>query len=141
MSHPCTISIRDSQGNLIPKPNKDISGTSMQSPEDPNATVRTKVGKTHVGSVGNVTETYDDDGNSLITDADIQPNTYSDSDFMKDTIAAKEDPVSEEQVLTDEAYYSSCNAEAAAEKFSNNVYAPSTLPYALPTMGRSTKNS
>ncbi|MBR1865241.1 MAG: transposase, partial [Lachnospiraceae bacterium] len=109
-------SIRDEQGNPVPKPNKDISGSSMQSPEDPDATARTKAGKTHVGSVGNVTETYDDNGNSLITDADIRSNTYSDSDFMKDTIRQKDDPASEEQVITDGAYYSSDHAEAAAEK-------------------------
>lgn len=79
-------SVQDENGNYIPRSNKDISGSSLQSPEDPDATARTKAGKTHIGSVGNVTETYDDDGNSLITDADIQANTYSDSDFMKDSI-------------------------------------------------------
>ena len=103
-------------GAFIPKPNKDISGSSLQSPEDPAATARTKAGKTHVGFVANVTETYDENGNSLITDADMQPNTYSDSDFMKDSIRSKKDPVNEEQVITDGAYYSFDNAEAAAEK-------------------------
>ncbi|MDD7026122.1 MAG: transposase [Segatella copri] len=103
-------------GAFIPKPNKDISGSSLQSPEDPAATARTKAGKTHVGFVANVTETYDENGNSLITDADMQPNTYSDSDFMKDSIRSKKDPVNEEQVVTDGAYYSFDNAEAAAEK-------------------------
>lgn len=109
-------SSQSENGDLIPKPNKDISGSSLQSPKDPEATVRTKAGKTHVGSVANVAETYDDDGNSLITDADIQPNTYSDSDFMKDFIQSKGDPLNEEQAITDGAYYSSGNAEAAAEK-------------------------
>ena len=109
-------SVKDENGDFIPKPNKDISGSSLQSPEDAGATARTKAGKTHVGSVGNVVETYDDDGNSLITDADIQPNTYSDSKFMKDVIESKESPDVEEQVITDGAYYSSGNAEAAAEK-------------------------
>lgn len=109
-------SVQDENGNYVPKSNKDISGSSLQSPEDPDATARTKAGKTHIGSAGNVTETYDDDGNSLITDADIRANTYSDSDFMKDSIQSKEDPESEEQIITDGAYYSSDNAEAAAEK-------------------------
>ncbi len=109
-------SVQDGSGNPSPKPSKDISGSSLQSPEDPDATARTKAGKTHIGSVGNVTETYDGDGNSLITGADIQANTCSDSDFMKDTVAAKDDPESEEQTITDGAYYSSDNAEAAAQK-------------------------
>lgn len=103
-------------GTLVPKKNKDIAGTSLQSPNDPEATARTKAGKTHVGFVGNVAETYDGNGNSLITDADIRSNSHSDSDFMKEAIEAKEDPEQEEQITTDGAYYSSENARAAAEK-------------------------
>ena len=103
-------------GTLSPKPNKEIKGSSLQTPEDPDATARTKAGNTYIGSVGNVVETYDDNGNSLITDADIQNNTYSDSDFMKDVISSKDDPETEEQFIVDGAYYSTDNAEAAAEK-------------------------
>ena len=109
-------STKDDDGNLIPKKNGEINGTSMQSPQDPNATARTKAGKTHIGYVGNVTETYDGKGHSLITDADIKSNSYSDSEFMQDTIDAKKDIEAEEQIITDGAYYSSDNAEAAAEK-------------------------
>lgn len=109
-------STQNEDGVLIPRSNHDIPGSSLQSPEDPDATARTKAGKTHIGSVGNVEETYDDEGNSLITDADIRPNTYSDSDFMKDSIKAKKDPGLEEQCITDGAFYSSENAEAAAIK-------------------------
>lgn len=105
----------DAQGNLVPKRNRDIAGTSMQSPNEPEATARTKAGKTHVGFVGNVAETYNENG-SLITDADIQSNSHSDSDFMKEYIQSKEDPEQEEQVITDGAFYSSENAEAAAAK-------------------------
>ncbi len=105
----------DTQGNLIPKRNRDIAGTSMQSPNEPDATARTKAGKTHVSFVGNVVETYNENG-SLVTDADIQSNSHSDSDFMKEYIQSKEDPGKEEQVITDGAFYSSENAEAAAEK-------------------------
>lgn len=109
-------STKDDDGNLIPKRNGEISGSSMQSPQDPNATARTKAGKTHIGYVGNFTETYDGKGHSLITDADIKNNLYSDSEFMQDTIEAKENAEIEEQITTDGAYYSSDNAEEAAEK-------------------------
>ncbi len=91
-------------GKLVPKKNKDIEGTSLQSPKDPEATARTKSGKTYVGSVGNVTETYNDEGNSLITDADIQSNSHSDSDFMKEYIESKDPEAPEEQVAIDGAY-------------------------------------
>lgn len=106
----------DGDGNLVPKANKEIRGSSLQTPEDPNATARTKAGKTHIGSVGNVAETYDEDGNSLITDADIQPNVHSDSDFMGEYIQSKPEGAPEEQVTTDGAFYSSDNAKEAAEK-------------------------
>ena len=109
-------STKGEDGILKPKKNGQISGNSMQSPQDPNATARTKAGKTYIGYVGNVTETYDGKGHSLITDADIRNNSYSDSEFMQDTIEAKEDTETEEQIITDGAYYSSDNAEAAAEK-------------------------
>ncbi len=107
---------QNQEGNLMPKKSRDIAGTSLQSPRDPDSSARTKAGKTHVGFVGNVTETYDGNGNSLITDADIRSNSHSDSGFMKEAIAAKEDPGQEEQIITDGAYYSSENAQAAAEK-------------------------
>lgn len=110
-------------GNRIPKCNQEIKGSSLQSPNDPDATARTKAGKTFVGTVGNITETYNGSGASLITDADIQNNLHSDSDFMKEYIDSKPDPESnpeadvvEEQVITDGAYYSSENAEAASKK-------------------------
>ena len=113
----------DETGNRIPKRNQEIKGSSLQSPNDPDATARTKAGKTFVGSVGNITETYNESGASLITDADIQNNLHSDSDFMKEYIDSKPDlesdpegDVVEEQVITDGAYYSSDNAEAAGKK-------------------------
>lgn len=103
-------------GTLIPKRNKEIKGTGLQSPKDPEATARTKAGKTHVGYVGNVTEVYDGKGNGLVIDADIQQNSHSDSDFMKEYIEAKDPESGEEQVTVDGAYYSGDNAKAAAEK-------------------------
>lgn len=102
-------------GTVIPKENKEIKGNSLQSPKDPGATARTKNRQTYVGRVGNFTETYDGNGNALITAADIRENTYSDSEFMSDYIEAKEDD-NPEQVITDGAYYSAENAKKAEDK-------------------------
>lgn len=113
----------DESGERRPKCNHEIEGTSLQTPKDPDATARTKSGRTYVGSVGNITETYNESGDSLITDADIQSNSHSDSDFMKEYVDTKPNPedelpneITEEQVITDGAYYSSDNSEAASEK-------------------------
>lgn len=102
-------------GTVIPKENKEIRGSSLQSPKDPGATARTKNRRTYVGRVGNFTETYDEVGNALITNADIRENTYSDSEFMSDYIESKEDNAPE-QVITDGAYYSAENAKKAEAK-------------------------
>lgn len=105
----------DAEGRITPKENRDIEGGSLQSPKDPNATARTKNRRTYVGRVGNVTETYDRNGNGLITDADIRENTYSDLDFMSAYIEAKDDN-KPEQVITDGAYYSAEKADEAVAK-------------------------
>ena len=107
---------KNEDGTITPNKSTEIKGSSLQSPEDPEATARTKAGKTHVGYVGNVVETYDQNGNSLITGADLQVNSKSDSDFMKDYIEAKDPEEPEEQLTTDGAYYSVDNEAAAAEK-------------------------
>lgn len=74
------------------KSKSEINGSSLQSPKAPDATARTKAGKMHVGYVANVTETYDDEGNSLIIGADIQKKTHSDDDFMRSIIEGEGHP-------------------------------------------------
>ena len=103
-------------GTLIPIPGSEIKGSSLQTPEDPDATARIKAGKVHVGQVANVTEAYGENG-SLITEADITNNLHSDSSFMQEYIEAKPEEVEhEEQVVTDGAYYTIENAEQAESK-------------------------
>lgn len=87
----------------------------MQYPNEPDVTARTKAGKIHVGFVGNVEEVYNENG-SLITDADIQSNFHSGSDFMKEYIQSKKDSGQEEQIIADGVFYSSENAEATSAK-------------------------
>lgn len=76
----------DDAGNLTVKANQEISSSSLQNPSDPDATFREKAGKAHKGYVGNIVETVDEEGHSLITDFAFQPNTYSDSSFCKEQI-------------------------------------------------------
>lgn len=109
-------SVNDGDGNTVPKDSRDVAGTSLQSPRDPDATARTKDHRTYVGASANVAETYDDNGNSLITDAGIESNSHSDSDFMKGYIETKDENAPEEQVTTDGAFYSEENARKAEEK-------------------------
>ena len=87
----------DEKGNIILRNGKEISSTSLQNPSDRDATYRKKGKKGHVGFVANVVETcspFKEEGKdkakevkvNIITDYDLQKNTYSDAQFANDTL-------------------------------------------------------
>lgn len=91
--------------NNKPKDNKDIKPNSLQTPVDPDATYRQKYG-TNVGYTGNVVEATNN-GNPMITDWDVDCNTKSDTEFIKDYLADKDEnncPIKTE--IVDGAFYS-----------------------------------
>lgn len=89
----------------------------LQNPADPDATFREKAGKQNRGYVANVTEISGENG-SIVTDYQYEKNTYSDSQFMKDTIEKM--GVQEEMVtiVADGAYAGTKNEELAE---ANNI--------------------
>lgn len=107
---------------LKDKNDKTMGPTILQNPADPDATYRYKAGKQHRGYVANLTEDVDIDKKaSIITDYDYQANTYSDSQFLKDSI---EDSVKQTKTLTllaDGAYGGEENKAKAKEKNINLV--------------------
>lgn len=95
----------------------------IQNPYDPEATYRKKAGKGHVGYVANIVEdvSVNEDGKadgSIITDYQLEQNTYSDSQFMKDTINRLGKQDEEVTIITDGAYGSEESRELAAQ---NNI--------------------
>ncbi|MGI6782310.1 MAG: hypothetical protein ACOX56_05770 [Acholeplasmataceae bacterium] len=72
---------------LKDKNDKTMGSTILQNPADPDATYRFKSGKQHHGYVANFTEDVGENS-SIISDYDYQANTYSDSQFLKDTVEA-----------------------------------------------------
>ena len=76
----------DENGNPKARDNRDISPSSLQNPSDPDATYRRKREEHHTGYVANVVETFDEDGNSVITDYSFKQNSHSDSEFCKEAI-------------------------------------------------------
>ena len=105
----------DEGGNRTSKESKDISPSSLQNPSDPDATFRTKAGKAHKGYVGNFVETVGENGDSLITDFDLQPNTHSDSEFCKEQLEKHSADDSAEIMIADGAYGGSDNQKLAEE--------------------------
>jgi len=104
-------------GSLTPKDKKKITPSSLQNPSDPDATYRSKAGKSHKGYVGNVVETFGVNG-AIITEFDYVNNSHSDSQFCKETInklGPQEQPTT---LLADGAYASTENKQLAQE---NNI--------------------
>ena len=89
----------------------------LQNPSDPEATYREKAGKGHRGYVANFVEEKGENG-SLITDYQLEQNTYSDSQFMQDYIEGIGPQAERVTIAADGAYSGSNIDEKVAD---NNV--------------------
>jgi hypothetical protein len=96
------ITVRDS---------KELTSSSLQSPDDIDATFRTKRGDNYRGQVVNITETANpENALNLITDVAVEPNNTDDSTILNnriDEIKTKCNDLNE--LHTDGAYGSSDN--------------------------------
>jgi len=129
-----TEQTKEKDGETVLKPGKDISTDSLQNPSDEDATFRNKAGKNHKGYVGNVVETCDDNGN-VITDFDLQPNTYSDEQFATDVIESLGKDSGTEALTTDGAYVSAETIKQAEENGIELVSGKLTGPQTNPIIG------
>lgn len=116
-------STMDTTGKRQMKSNKEISPSSLQNPSDPEATYRKKNDEGHIGYVGNIVETFDGSGNSVITDYEFEQNRHSDSKFCEtaiEQISKSGEATPEEKVVLigDGAFGSSKNSELAE---ANNI--------------------
>jgi len=73
-----------SNNTVIPKSNKEISSTSLQTPYDPDITCRFKQGKFYRGYSGVFTEIYDKRGNGIIIYRALEQNIHTDIQFMQE---------------------------------------------------------
>jgi hypothetical protein len=93
------------------KPPEELSSGSLQSPDDADATYRTKRGKSSKGQSVNVTETANPDNElNLISDVAVFPNNTDDSKILNERL----DPIKEKtpdlnEMHTDGAYGSEAN--------------------------------
>ena len=116
----------DDDGNIIPKKNRDIATDSLQNPSDPDATFRSKAGKQNKGYVGNVIETVGENGDSLITDFQVEQNTHSDSSFCKEYLDKRDANSETEIMITDGAYSGNENQKKA--EMVNTTLVATALP-------------
>ena len=77
----------EGSGPLRLKMGKELSGDSLQSPDDWEATYREKRGQGHRGYVANLTETCDpENGMQLITLVQVAPNLTDDEDLAMEAV-------------------------------------------------------
>jgi hypothetical protein len=114
--------IEDENGSLDLKDKNDetMDSTILQNPADPDATYRFKSGKQHRGYVANFTEDVGEEA-SVISDYDYQVNTYSDSQFLKDTIEVLGEQGETLTLVADGAYGGEDNVAMAKDKNINLV--------------------
>ena len=73
----------DDQGDIHVKANTEIDSSSLQSPDDLDATYRNKRNKPYKGQVANVTETADPENElNLITDIRVKNNNVNDNTIL-----------------------------------------------------------
>ena len=85
--------------------NEELNASSMQSPDDLEATYRKKGGKSYKGYVANVTETCDPENDlQLITKVQVAPNNTEDADLMTEAVPSLKDRTDLDTLYTDGAY-------------------------------------
>lgn len=92
-----------------------MDSSMLQNPSDPKAAFRSKSGEEHRGYVANF-EGFVGENGSVITDHQFEQNTYSDSQFLHDSLERMD--TQEETVIlsTDGAYPTSKNQKACGKQ-------------------------
>ena len=70
-----------------PKEGREVKADSLQSPDDPEASYRSKRGEGYVGYVANITETSDgENAFQLILKVQVEPNTRDDAKMLAEIV-------------------------------------------------------
>jgi hypothetical protein len=92
---------------LIRRHNEDVSAQSLQSPDDPEATYRTKGREGHRGYVANLTETCDSENDTqLIVHVAVEPNAADDARMLEDAVPQLVEMTDVRELYTDGGYNS-----------------------------------
>jgi hypothetical protein len=104
------------------KESKDVGGKCLQSPDDEDATFRTKSRESSRGYAANLSETCDqENGLQLITRVNVAPNTTDDQHFLAEDIKNLKGREGIDQLYTD-AGYTGDTAAKATEKHQVKQY-------------------
>ncbi len=99
------------------KTNDQLSASSLQSPDDLEATYRNKRGQGYRGYVANITETCDPENEvQLITKVQVAPNNVDDTQLLDGALPDLEERTDLETLYTDGGYGSPETDEVLREK-------------------------
>jgi len=103
---------------VVARKKEEISAKSIQSPHDPDSHYRNKDGNQVKGYSINITESCDDEGLNLISDANVKQVSTSDVDFLQEGVVKSEDIFQNkaESIHADGAYHSPENQEFCTNK-------------------------
>jgi len=98
------------------KTGDQLSASSLQSPDDLEATYREKAGRSHQGYVANLTETCDPDNSlQLITKVQVEPNNTDDARMLVEALPNLKERTNLDTIYTDGGHGSPQADEALTE--------------------------
>lgn len=105
--------VLENQDILRPKAGEELSASSLQSPDDEEASYRQKRGKDYVGYVANITETCDPVNDlQLVTKVQVEPNTTEDAQMLAEALPGLKERTDVDELYTDGGYSSEAVDEA-----------------------------
>ena len=107
--------VDDGSRRLTTREDGTMDSSILQNPSDPEATFRSKAGKEHRGYAANFEESVGENG-SVVTDYQFEQNTYSDSQFLHDSLEKMEEQEETVIIATDGAYPAPENQKLAESK-------------------------
>ena len=96
---------RVEQDRIVVRESKELGGKILQSPDDEQATFRTKSGESSRGYVANITETCDGENElQLISRVSVAPNTTDDQQLLSKDIENLKERAGIDELYTDAGY-------------------------------------
>ena len=97
--------LQQEEGEVEVKSSKELDGSCLQSPDDRQATFRTKSGESSRGYVANITETCDGENKlQLITSVSVAPNITDDQKLLSLDLENLKKRGEVDELLTDAGY-------------------------------------
>ena len=104
------------QACIVVRENKELGGKTLQSPDDEQATFRTKSRESSRGYVANITETCDEENDlQLISRVNVASNTTDDQQLLAEDVENLKERMEIDELYTDAGYTGETAAEVTAQ--------------------------